>query len=158
MKNSFLGAGSFVPFFTTHHPAVPASVEAQPSPVPLVAPYLATTTVARAEVPKIIEIATSIKPGLARTSRPQPPQPWIDEISSEVENPHVQIVGPQSSLKPPQLTVQPYWMTSPSSARTILGLISSGISQFTGARSDEIGSDGSLFHHLPQFLRLLQGR
>ncbi|VDK79060.1 unnamed protein product [Litomosoides sigmodontis] len=149
--------GSFVPFFTTHHPAVPASVETLLPPVPLVAPYLATTKAPRAEVPKIIK-TTFIKPTLVPTLQPQQPQPWINEISSEVEKPYVRVVGRQSSLKPPQLTAQPYWLTSPSSAGSILGLISSGISQFTGARSDETGGDGSLFHHLPQFLRLLQGR
>ncbi|KAL3984579.1 Kunitz/Bovine pancreatic trypsin inhibitor domain family protein [Acanthocheilonema viteae] len=145
------GTGTFVPFFTTRHPAIPAFVEAPSPPIPLVAPFLATTMVPRAVVPNVIDTATSFKPRVVSTAQP------FDEISSEVENPHVQILGPQSSLKPPQLTVQPYWMTSPSSARMILGLISSSISQFTGVGSEETEGDGNLFRQLPQFLRLLQG-
>lgn len=154
MKNMILGTGSFEPFFTTRHPEIPASVETPPSPIPLVAPFLATTWVPQATVLNITNIVTSIKPRVAPIARP----PRIDGTSSEQENTHVRIIDRQSSLKPPELTVQPYWVSSPSSARMILGLISSSISQFTGGGSEETGSDGSLFHQLPQFLRLLQGR
>lgn len=153
----FSGTGSFVPFFTTRHPALPTSVETPPPPVPLIAPFLATTMVPRAVVPKIIDFTTSVKPRVAPTARPPRLLPWIGGISGEVVNPHVQIFGPQSSLKPPQLTMQPYWMTSPSSARMILNLISNGLSQFTGGGTVEAGGSGSLFHQIPQFLRLLQG-
>ncbi|CAG9536929.1 unnamed protein product [Cercopithifilaria johnstoni] len=152
------GTGSFVPFFTTRHPAIPGSVETSPpSPIPLVAPFLATTTtVPPAVVSSIIDITTSVKSRMAPTARPPRLPSWIDEISGEVENQHVQIVDPKPLLKQPQLTAQPYWMSNPTGARMILGLISSGISQFTGGGSEEAGGDG-LFHQLPQFLRLLQG-
>uniref|UniRef100_A0A0R3RZZ3 BPTI/Kunitz inhibitor domain-containing protein n=1 Tax=Elaeophora elaphi TaxID=1147741 RepID=A0A0R3RZZ3_9BILA len=142
-------SGTFVPFFTTRRPTVPVSVDIPPPPIPLVAPFLATTTAPPRAVVPIIDIATS---RVAPTVQSRRFRPWIEEISGEVVDSHVRIVDPQSSLK----TSQPYWVTSPSGARTILGLISRSIAQLTGG-SGEPGGDGSFFHQIPQFLRFLQG-
>ncbi|VDO47596.1 unnamed protein product, partial [Brugia timori] len=142
--------GTFVPFFTTRHPLMPASIEPPSPPVPLVEPFLATTTIPQA---KIVDINTSVKFRVAPTARPPRLLPWI---SGEVVNPHVSVVDPQSSLKPSQLTVQPYWMTSPSGAKMILSLISNSISQLTGGGLGNTEDSGGFLYQIPQFLRLLQ--
>ncbi|VIO97979.1 Uncharacterized protein BM_BM3764 [Brugia malayi] len=144
------GTGTFVPFFTTRHPLMPASIEPPSPPVPLVEPFLATTTIPQA---KIVDINTSVKSRVAPTARPPRLLPWI---SGEVVNPHVSVVDPQSSLKPSQLTVQPYWMTSPSGAKMILSLISNSISQLTGGGLGNTEDSGGFLYQIPQFLRLLQ--
>ncbi|EFO14878.2 hypothetical protein LOAG_13637 [Loa loa] len=151
------GTGSFVPFFTTRYPAISTSAETPSPPVPLVAPFLATTIAPRAIVPVIIDAVTPAKPRVAPIARPPRLLPWFRGISGEVVNPRVRVIDPQPSLKPAHLTVQPYWLTNPSGANMILGLISNSISQFTGGGSEETGGDGNFFRQIPQFLRLLQG-
>ncbi|OZC12237.1 Kunitz/Bovine pancreatic trypsin inhibitor domain protein [Onchocerca flexuosa] len=143
------GTGSFVPFFTTRHPAF---TETPSLPVPVVAPFLATTVIPRAIVPRITE-HTSAKPWVSPATRSSRFLPWFGGIPSEVINPYVQITEPQVQ--------QPYWLTNHSGAGSLLGLISNSISQFTGGgyggseeTTDEGG--GGLFQQIPQFLRLLQ--
>ncbi|MCP9262613.1 hypothetical protein DINM_005977 [Dirofilaria immitis] len=60
------GTGLFVPFFTTRHPA---SMITPSSPIPLVAPFLATTIVPRAKVPRFTD-NTSAKSWISSITRP----------------------------------------------------------------------------------------
>ncbi|VDK87625.1 unnamed protein product [Onchocerca ochengi] len=144
------GTGSFVPFFTTRHPAF---IETPSPPVPVIAPVLATTMIPRAIVPRIIE-HTSAKPWVSSATRSSRFLPWFGGIPSEVINPYVQIIEPQVQ--------QPYWLTNHAGAGSLLGLISNSISQFTGGgyggseETTDEGEGGGLFQQIPQFLRLLQ--
>lgn len=130
-------------------------IEMSSSPLPLVAPYLATTTEPPAVRPKFIDINISMKPKVIPAARPLLP-PWLGGIPGEVVYPNGRSVDPQSASKPLQETEKPHWLSSPSGAKMLLGLISSGLSQFIGGVPSRTEGGDNFLSQLPQFLRLLQ--
>lgn len=149
--------GSFVPLFITSRPGASIVRNTPSLPVPLVAPFLATTLPPESVTQ---QTATFFLTSTAPIARPLPPKRQGLEVTEPVFLPHGGIKLP-SSPEPP---VQSRRLINPSSASTILGLISSGISQFTGAGWGDLGTKGtvensnggSFFSQIPQLIRSLQ--
>lgn len=148
-----------MPFFSTRRPATSVAVWTQTPPVPLVAPFLATTFVPEPTEPKT-GLTAPVEPKVAPTASPLRPITHGRKDLVEVVPTGLGFVGPQPRPQPP---VQPRRVVNPSGAGMILGLISKGISQFTNSgwglgagEGGEAGGGGSFLSQIPQLIRSLQ--